>query len=479
MLISIHAPARGATYTPTNTAKGFFKFQSTLPQGERQHFALKLYECDNFNPRSRKGSDHLLLIVLYWINIFQSTLPQGERRISTFAFGDGYSFQSTLPQGERRRVDIFSARCKLFQSTLPQGERLHLHNFYQLPHYFNPRSRKGSDERRRNKDLVQMYISIHAPARGATLSPVLVRAKDIFQSTLPQGERREFLEVPEGGELFQSTLPQGERPRINHSNLCYMIISIHAPARGATTFLLRTRRYFIISIHAPARGATQLQELRQDLIDYFNPRSRKGSDGSRKRDIEKAIKFQSTLPQGERPTATLLMLTWSDFNPRSRKGSDSAYRTTSSQLHLFQSTLPQGERHILYLEHKIRLRFQSTLPQGERLITVPIPSNTFKFQSTLPQGERRCKMREIEQILEISIHAPARGATGGRSQHVSVHHISIHAPARGATSCERKSLSTVTISIHAPARGATIWRRRDWTSSWISIHAPARGATVW
>ncbi len=318
MLISIHAPARGATYTPTNTAKGFFKFQSTLPQGERQHFALKLYECDNFNPRSRKGSDHLLLIVLYWINIFQSTLPQGERRISTFAFGDGYSFQSTLPQGERRRVDIFSARCKLFQSTLPQGERLHLHNFYQLPHYFNPRSRKGSDERRRNKDLVQMYISIHAPARGATLSPVLVRAKDIFQSTLPQGERREFLEVPEGGELFQSTLPQGERPRINHSNLCYMIISIHAPARGATRILhLRYLLFYLFQSTLP-QGERRCPFGKFPFSSNdFNPRSRKGSDH---------------FPFANSPL-------FHYFNPRSRKGSDTTPGAEAGPHRLFQLIL--------------------------------------------------------------------------------------------------------------------------------------------
>ena len=32
--------------------------------------------------------------------------------------------------------------------------------------------------------------------------------------------------------------------------------------------------------------------------------------------------FQSTLPQGERPTAITLTANVDDFNPRSRKGSD-------------------------------------------------------------------------------------------------------------------------------------------------------------
>ena len=57
------------------------------------------------------------------------------------------------------------------------------------------------------------------------------------------------------------------------------IISIHAPARGATTYLRHTLRIHTISIHAPARGATHI------------------SPDMSVRDI----KFQSTLPRGERP----------------------------------------------------------------------------------------------------------------------------------------------------------------------------------
>ena len=79
---------------------------------------------------------------------------------------------------------------------------------------------------------------------------------------------------------------------------------------------------------------------------------------------------------------------------------------------------------------------------------------------------------------EISIHAPARGATAdgkaGRTDCI----ISIHAPARGATQDETAHDDASEISIHAPARGATYlyWERNVVTG--ISIHAPARGATV-
>jgi len=55
-----------------------------------------------------------------------------------------------------------------------------------------------------------------------------------FQSTLPRGERpvksKGWLEPSK----FQSTLPRGERPGGGLFNLLEVLVSIHAPARGAT-----------------------------------------------------------------------------------------------------------------------------------------------------------------------------------------------------------------------------------------------------
>ena len=58
------------------------------------------------------------------------------------------------------------------------------------------------------------------------------------------------------------------------------IISIHAPARGATMRELDYDIRDIISIHAPARGATRRSARSVLHPRYFNPRSRKGSDVS-------------------------------------------------------------------------------------------------------------------------------------------------------------------------------------------------------
>ena len=78
-------------------------------------------------------------------------------------------------------------------------------------------------------------ISIHAPARGATAVTMSLQFCQIFQSTLPQGERPYFDEREGETCGFQSTLPQGERLPLTGSPDLPEPISIHAPARGATS----------------------------------------------------------------------------------------------------------------------------------------------------------------------------------------------------------------------------------------------------
>ena len=79
--------------------------------------------------------------------------------------------------------------------------------------YFNPRSREGSDLRSQYATILRLQ----------------------FQSTLPRGER-----------LLQDSVKQRT-----------ILISIHAPARGATLEMLVPKVKAKISIHAPARGATE------------------------------------------------------------------------------------------------------------------------------------------------------------------------------------------------------------------------------
>ena len=144
---------------------------------------------------------------------FQSTLPRGERRCNSGAFAVSIIFQSTLPRGERPTPkDEIDKNTYISIHAPARGATILYYIFAAFSRHFNPRSREGSDTKHRSIHIVSM-ISIHAPARGATLS-ILVTSLLIFY------------------------------------------ISIHAPARGATTSLSVMPANSKISIHAPARGAT-------------------------------------------------------------------------------------------------------------------------------------------------------------------------------------------------------------------------------
>ena len=81
-----------------------------------------------------------------------------------------------------------------------------------------------------------------------------------------------------------------------------------------------------ISIHAPARGATSPRSIQVFLSCNFNPRSREGSDTGTPASCHAVMQFQSTLPRGERLFQDQMILKYHyHFNPRSREGSDNYF----------------------------------------------------------------------------------------------------------------------------------------------------------
>ena len=120
-----------------------------------------------FNPRSHVGSDL--------------------SGLSAPRCGSGFNPRSRMGSDLSSRGRL--PRTLLFQSTLPHGER---HQPYKASchHYkcFNPRSHVGSDCMK--KCLYMLFgVSIHAPPWGA---PALIEYEldyEMFQSTLPRGER--------------------------------------------------------------------------------------------------------------------------------------------------------------------------------------------------------------------------------------------------------------------------------------------------
>ena len=105
-------------------------------------------------------------------------------------------------------------------------------------------------------------------------------------------------------------------------------------------------------------------------------------------------------------------------------------------------------------------------------------TKTSAFQSTLPRRERLVEQHDTKKAQDISIHAPAKGATTGGKAGDQTARISIHAPAKGATGCCRSGNHS---RHHFNPRSREGSDRFKWITEEqkaISIHAPAKGATL-
>ena len=166
----------------------------------------------------------------------------------------------------------------IFQSTLPRRERhTRSRTVRYIKKYFNPRSREGSDCTTQSLLHIQI-ISIHAPAKGATiLSKLDEKDLDISIHAPAKGATTD---IAGSGykKIFQSTLPRRER---QSSQLRAGSFSQNFNPRsreGSDSFVLPSVSINTISIHAPAKGATTQIQLLLSVPHHFNPRSREGSD---------------------------------------------------------------------------------------------------------------------------------------------------------------------------------------------------------
>ena len=232
-IISIHAPTRGATGGASGSWLCLLDFNprshegsdpGTLPgwsqppdfnprshEGSDRPTPASIGRARNFNPRSHEGSDSLWCPPASFADISIHAPTRGATHEAPGIYDNLIRFQSTLPRGERPRSKYSRRRTRRFQSTLPRGERRGGGSRkWAASLYFNPRSHEGSDVERQTEQIAvvisihaptrgatvaelpaagQLDISIHAPTRGATRIPVKLSPQEIFQSTLPRGER--------------------------------------------------------------------------------------------------------------------------------------------------------------------------------------------------------------------------------------------------------------------------------------------------
>ncbi len=232
----------------------------------------------------------------------------------------------------------------------------------------------------------------------------------MFQSTHPRRVRPGPCHTMSRRNGFQSTHPRRVRPAerdgskgircfnprtragcdlIPSSGIPYCVVSIHAPAQGATPFQPSQYEWRHVSIHAPAQGATCTRWLRVDPATGFNPRTRAGCDilrtpckastavsihapaqGATRAPCEfwPSVLFQSTHPRRVRRRSSCgRSRPPSRFNPRTRAGCD------------------------------------QFIPPSHIIPTM--------FQSTHPRRVRRLSGVPFAPPKRVSIHAPAQGAT--------------------------------------------------------------------
>ncbi len=165
------------------------------------------------------------------------------------------------------------------------------------------------------------------------------------------------------------------------------------------------------------------------------------------------------------------------FNPRARVGRDSGGVPRLNTSRVFQSTRPRGARLGAGRFWVIDIRFQSTRPRGARLIKKTIERAKIEVSIHAPAWGATESFSNCRIGTTVSIHAPAWGATYPTFYIIQYNRVSIHAPAWGATKFSSPFNPYGLVSIHAPAWGATHYLQNMLHYYIVSIHAPAWGAT--
>ena len=94
-----------------------------------------------------------------------------------------------------------------------------------------------------------------------------------------------------------------------------------------------------------------------------------------------------------------------------------------------------------------------------------------------PAWGATCIVWMASTMLSFQSTRPRGARLDGSAELLGLSLVSIHAPARGATRDEVPLIVVQHVSIHAPAWGATFQERRPIPPLSVSIHAPIWGAT--
>ena len=358
----------GRDSTPTARSSSL-SFQSTRPRGARRGRRPLCRQGACFNPRAHEGRDEggrVFLISGAW---FQSTRPRGARRLRDEIDALEARFQSTRPRGARHTPPQNTSAFHSVSIHAPtRGATRRLLAQLMAHRSFNPRAHEGRDVMNFGTVPIRMFqstrprgarqtlleavvghdtVSIHAPTRGATgLGWCLFVAHDVSihaptrgatilwvkPLSLPFGfnprahEGRDWPAQMWAGALsvFQSTRPRGARPSFPVVfGRSKVLVSIHAPTRGATGHGLDILALKRVSIHAPTRGATSTALFM----------------------VSKKL-FQSTRPRGARHRHAPLRLRRDGVSIHAPTRGATTAADNAKTAAGFQSTRPRGARQL-------------------------------------------------------------------------------------------------------------------------------------
>ena len=213
--------------------------------------------------------------------------------------------------------------------------------------------------------------------------------------------------------LFQSTRPRGARRHAWSFETVPILVSIHAPARGATYAAVnahnadmafqstrprgaRRDAYLLgfadgrVSIHAPARGATAHVRDNNFHQNCFNPRAREGRDAGRPTSPCAACRFQSTRPRGARPTLPAEL---------------------RAKINVSIHAPARGATTIDVPCVKPGVGFNPRAREGRDISRINGIRSGVGFNPRAREGRDVLKLMAGGTAADVSIHAPARGAT--------------------------------------------------------------------
>ncbi len=303
LLVSTHAPTRGATAT-SSLKRSDLTFQPTRPRGARHREEGWTFHC----------------------RVFQPTRPRGARRPWRHHRRPQGHVSTHAPTRGATRLVAIPGR--------PQGR-------------FNPRAHEGRDHDGVLGDRRFRNVSTHAPTRGATTGALTTASAVLgFQPTRPRGARLDSFDrrglingsfnprAHEGRDMHQAGLtihqasfnPRAHEGRDRHRGSS-------APARAGFNPRAHEGRDTLDLLHAPLpywfqptrpRGARRQLTAQFQALGYVSTHApTRGATLHPACPIHQTEVFQPTRPRGARlGDVAMAALAHGGFNPRAHEGRD-------------------------------------------------------------------------------------------------------------------------------------------------------------